>query len=34
MDRLDSLTFGALFVLILGTIHAGFGAVAAGLLFW
>lgn len=34
MDRLDSLTFGALFVLLLGTIHAGFGAVAAGLMFW
>ncbi|HTM76199.1 MAG TPA: phosphatidate cytidylyltransferase [Devosia sp.] len=33
MDRLDSLTFGVLFVLI-GTLHAGFGAVAEGLLFW
>jgi phosphatidate cytidylyltransferase len=34
MDRLDSLTFGVLFVLLLGTLHAGFGAVAEGLLFW
>ena len=34
MDRLDSLTFGVLFVLLLGTLHAGFGSVAEGLLFW
>ena len=34
MDRLDSLTFGVLFVLLLGSLHAGFGAVAEGLLFW
>jgi phosphatidate cytidylyltransferase len=34
MDRLDSLTFGVLFVLLIGTLHAGFGAVAEGLLFW
>lgn len=34
MDRLDSLTFGVLLVLIIGTLHAGFGAVAQGLLYW
>ena len=34
MDRLDSLTFGVLFVLLLGVVHAGFGSVAEGLLFW
>jgi phosphatidate cytidylyltransferase len=34
MDRLDSLTFGVLFVLLIGAWHAGFGAVAEGLLFW
>jgi phosphatidate cytidylyltransferase len=34
MDRLDSLTFGVLFVLVIGTLHAGFGSVAEGLLLW
>lgn len=34
MDRLDSLTFGVLLVVILGAAHAGFGAVAEGLLHW
>lgn len=34
MDRLDSLTFGVLLVLLVGASHAGFGAVAEGLLFW
>lgn len=34
MDRLDSLTFGVLFVLLIGTLHAGFGSVAEGLLLW
>lgn len=34
MDRLDSLTFGILLVLIVGSLHAGYGAVAEGLLFW
>lgn len=34
MDRLDSLTFGVFLVVIVGTLHAGFGAVAAGLLHW
>ena len=34
MDRLDSLTFGVIFVLLVGALHAGFGAVAAGLLYW
>jgi phosphatidate cytidylyltransferase len=34
MDRLDSLTFGVLLVLLVGTLHAGYGAVAEGLLYW
>lgn len=34
MDRLDSLTFGILLVLLVGTLHAGYGAVAQGLLYW
>ena len=34
MDRLDSLTFGIIFVLIVGALHGGFGAVAEGLLYW
>lgn len=34
MDRLDSLTFGVFLVLIVGALHAGFGAVAEGLLYW
>lgn len=34
MDRLDSLTFGILLVLIVGTLHAGYGSVAEGLLYW
>ena len=34
MDRLDSLTFGVFFVVIMGGAHAGFGAIAAGLLHW
>jgi phosphatidate cytidylyltransferase len=34
MDRLDSLTFGVLFLAALGLVHAGYGAVAAGALHW
>lgn len=34
MDRLDSLTFGVLFVLIVGIFHTGIDAVAQGLLYW
>ncbi|SFV32428.1 phosphatidate cytidylyltransferase [Devosia crocina] len=34
MDRLDSLTLGIIFVLIVGGLHGGFGAVAEGLLYW
>ena len=34
MDRLDSLTFGALFMFIVGALHAGGQSVAAGFLFW
>lgn len=34
MDRLDSLTFGVFFVAIVGGLHAGLDAVAAGLLYW
>ena len=34
MDRLDSLTFGVIFLFAVGAIHAGPGAIATGLLFW
>lgn len=34
MDRLDSLTFGALFVYLVGLLHAGPDAIAAGFLYW
>ncbi len=34
MDRLDSLTFGVLFLFVVGYLHAGFDAIAAGFLFW
>lgn len=34
MDRLDSLTFGVLLVLLVGGLHAGYGSVAEGLLYW
>ncbi|QQR40511.1 phosphatidate cytidylyltransferase [Devosia rhizoryzae] len=34
MDRLDSLTFGVFVVVIVGALHAGFGSVAEGLLYW
>ncbi len=34
MDRLDSLTFGVLFLFVVGSLHSGFGAVAAGFLHW
>lgn len=34
MDRMDSLTFGVLLVLVIGSLHMGFGAVAEGLLYW
>ena len=34
MDRLDSLTFGALFVYIVGALHDGTGDIAAGFLKW
>lgn len=34
MDRLDSLTFGILLVLLVGALHAGYSSVAEGLLFW
>ncbi|MCS6761983.1 MAG: phosphatidate cytidylyltransferase [Candidatus Devosia symbiotica] len=34
IDRLDSLTFGVLLVLLIGTMHMGFGSVAEGLLYW
>lgn len=34
MDRLDSLTFGVLLVLLVGALHLGFGSVAEGLLYW
>ncbi|MDR3470917.1 MAG: phosphatidate cytidylyltransferase [Devosia sp.] len=34
MDRLDSVTFGVLFLYVVGALHAGAGAVAAGFLNW
>jgi phosphatidate cytidylyltransferase len=34
MDRLDSLTFGAILVFLIGLLHLGYGNVAAGLLHW
>lgn len=34
MDRLDSLTFGVLFLAIVGLSHAGLGDVATGFLMW
>jgi phosphatidate cytidylyltransferase len=34
MDRLDSLTFGILFMFIVGYIHAGYSNVAGGFLHW
>lgn len=34
MDRLDSLTFGAIFLFAVGFFHAGSDAVAAGFLHW
>ncbi|MCC0023486.1 MAG: phosphatidate cytidylyltransferase [Hyphomicrobiaceae bacterium] len=34
MDRLDSLTFGALFVFVVGYLHMGPDMVPAGLLHW
>lgn len=34
MDRLDSTTFGAMLLFLIGALHAGTGAVAFGLLVW
>ncbi len=34
MDRLDSLTFGVIFLFLVGYFHAGFDRIAAGFLFW
>jgi phosphatidate cytidylyltransferase len=34
MDRLDSITFGVLFLYVVGALHFGPGAVAAGFLTW
>lgn len=34
MDRLDSVTFGVLFLYVVGALHAGPQAVAAGFLIW
>lgn len=34
MDRLDSLTFGAIFLFAVGLLHSGYDAVAAGVLLW
>ena len=34
MDRLDSVTFGALFLFAVGALHGGVGSVASGFLIW
>ena len=34
MDRLDSLTFAALLVFVVGFAHAGYGAIASGIIRW
>ncbi len=34
MDRLDSITFGAIAAFVIGGLHAGFNLPAAGLLLW
>jgi len=34
MDRLDSLTLGVIFLAVVGALHAGFGAIAEGFLYW
>lgn len=34
MDRLDSLTFGSIFMFAVGYSHSGYDAVAAGFLYW
>lgn len=34
MDRLDSLTFGAIFVFVLGVAHSGLASMPNGLLVW
>jgi phosphatidate cytidylyltransferase len=34
MDRLDSVTFGALFLYLIGALHWGTAAIAAGVLNW
>jgi phosphatidate cytidylyltransferase len=34
MDRLDSVSFGALFVFVVGVLHGGLGNIAGGFLQW
>ncbi len=34
MDRLDSISFGALFIFLVGALHGGIGDVAGGFLRW
>lgn len=34
MDRLDSITFGVIFVFLVGALHSGQGNIAAGYLHW
>jgi phosphatidate cytidylyltransferase len=34
MDRLDSLTFGVLFIFLVGLLHSGSSDIAGGILFW
>lgn len=34
MDRLDSVTFGAILLVVIGALHGGFGNVPTGFLYW
>jgi phosphatidate cytidylyltransferase len=34
MDRLDSITFGVIFVFVVGALHGGPAAIAGGYLYW
>ena len=34
MDRLDSVTFGVILLVLIGLIHGGLGNVPTGFLYW
>jgi phosphatidate cytidylyltransferase len=34
MDRLDSVTFGVILLVVIGILHAGLGNVPTGFLYW